>query len=453
MKKLFKLAFAAGMMLWLPASVMAQTEVKLEVLDNTPGNLLDNLLAKGLAFDNDGNATVTSLVIGGSLDATDWETIGQCALLTKLDLGKVNCERIPKNTLAKNVNIESLVLPSNIKILDPLFDQTVPASDKVNPPYTSKDYFYPQCEPKNKIKNIELPNGITSVMGAAFLGWASLEKVEIPESVTFDFGYWGTFYGCASLTEIKFPDAWRLKQTEFRQGFICNCDKLTDIAEFPNVVTIANHNFEGCAIHPEIVFERFPKMEKVSGPLFANLTCEVKKLEVPERIIEIGLNSFAMLKGLEELKLHNNGKIFTGSYGSGQCHFAPFFRSEENLKKLIITGPAYDLVNYTDTKNNWTGLVSFITGRQNYIVEGLSTRLPEDCYLYVDDDKVDDWKATSWNEYMNGRIRGIGEMPSGIENVVVEHPADNTIYDLMGRKVTNPSTGIYIQNGKKIFIR
>lgn len=111
MKKLFKLAFAAGMMLWLPASVMAQTEVKLEVLDNTPGNLLDNLLAKGLAFDNDGNATVTSLVIGGSLDATDWETIGQCALLTKLDLGKVNCERIPKNTLAKNVNIESLVFP------------------------------------------------------------------------------------------------------------------------------------------------------------------------------------------------------------------------------------------------------------------------------------------------------------------------------------------------------
>lgn len=453
MKKLFKLAFAAGMMLWLPASAMAQTEVKLEVLDNTPGTLLDNLLAKGLDFDNDGNCTVTHLVLGGQLDATDWALAESCPHLVSLDLRKVNCERIPKNVLSKNVNVENIYLPENLKILDPLFDQTVPAADQVNPPYTSKDYLFPQCEPKNKIKSIELPNGITSIMGSAFLGWASLEKIAIPESVTFDMGYWGTFYGCSSLTEIKFPETWRKNLKEFKQGFICNCENLTDIAEFPNVETVANHNFEGCGISPQVVFERFPKMTKVPGPMFANLACEVKTLEVPERIIELGLNSFAFMKGLEELKLHNNGKIFTGSYGTGQCHFAPFFRSEQNLKRLVITGPAYDLVNYTDTKNNWTGLVSFITGRQNYIVEEISTRLPEDCYLYVDDDKVADWKATNWNEYMNGRIRPISEMgASGIENVTVEQPEDDTVYDLMGRKVANPKSGIYIKSGKKIYI-
>ena len=40
---------------------------------------------------------------------------------------------------------------------------------------------------------------------------------------------------------------------------------------------------------------------------------------------------------------------------------------------------------------------------------------------------------------------------TGIETVKAnEQNGDNTIYDLMGRKVTNPGRGIYIQNGKKV---
>lgn len=451
MKKLTKLALAA-IMAWLPASAMAQTEVRLEVLDNTPGMLLDNLLTKGLGFDADGNCTVTHLVIGGKLDADDWALAESCPNLVSLDLSKVDCERIPKNVLAKNVNLEELVLPANIKILDALFDPNVPKADLVNPPYTSKDYLFPQCEPKNKIKNIELPYGITSIMGSAFLGWASLEKIEIPESVTFDMGYWGTFYGCSALTEIKFPEGWRKNLKEFKQGFICNCENLTDIAEFPNVVTVNNHNFEGCGINPNVVFERFPKMTKVPGPMFAKLTCEVKELEIPERIVELGLNSFSFMNGLEKLTLHNNGKIFSANaYGTGACHFPPFFLSDGQLKELIITGPAYELTVY---EKGFTApdMVSFIHGRQNHVVEGLATRLPEDCYLYVDDDKVADWKATNWNDYMSGRIRPISELNTGIEGVTVEQPKDDTIYDLMGRKVTNPSAGIYIRGGKKVYI-
>lgn len=45
-------------------------------------------------------------------------------------------------------------------------------------------------------------------------------------------------------------------------------------------------------------------------------------------------------------------------------------------------------------------------------------------------------------------------LPSGIENVAADTlPADNTIYDLYGRRVTDPTPGIYIVNGKKTVIR
>ena len=42
---------------------------------------------------------------------------------------------------------------------------------------------------------------------------------------------------------------------------------------------------------------------------------------------------------------------------------------------------------------------------------------------------------------------------SGIDTIIQEQYHDDTIYDLMGHKVVNPSPGIYIQNRKKIIIR
>ena len=41
-------------------------------------------------------------------------------------------------------------------------------------------------------------------------------------------------------------------------------------------------------------------------------------------------------------------------------------------------------------------------------------------------------------------------IPTAITTIGNEAQGDNTIYDLMGRKVVNPTHGIYIQNGKKV---
>lgn len=45
-------------------------------------------------------------------------------------------------------------------------------------------------------------------------------------------------------------------------------------------------------------------------------------------------------------------------------------------------------------------------------------------------------------------------IPTGVSEInASQEQTDDTIYDLMGRKVTNPSNGIYIKKGKKIVIR
>ena len=45
------------------------------------------------------------------------------------------------------------------------------------------------------------------------------------------------------------------------------------------------------------------------------------------------------------------------------------------------------------------------------------------------------------------------ETYAGIKDVEVAKKNNNVIYDLMGRKVSQPSKGLYIVNGKKYFIK
>lgn len=66
----------------------------------------------------------------------------------------------------------------------------------------------------------------------------------------------------------------------------------------------------------------------------------------------------------------------------------------------------------------------------------------------------DAYAATNgWSEFTN-----IVEMEfTGIDEVVDEVKGENSkvkdVYDLSGRKVTNPTKGIYIVNGKKVLLK
>lgn len=42
---------------------------------------------------------------------------------------------------------------------------------------------------------------------------------------------------------------------------------------------------------------------------------------------------------------------------------------------------------------------------------------------------------------------------TGIDNVKVETSKDNIVYDLQGRRVSQPAKGIYIVNGKKVLVK
>lgn len=70
--------------------------------------------------------------------------------------------------------------------------------------------------------------------------------------------------------------------------------------------------------------------------------------------------------------------------------------------------------------------------------------------LGVKDEEMSDSEVTIYNTIAGPSVTAtFTNDPTGIKNVETKK-ADNAYYDLMGRKVVNPSNGIYIQNGKKV---
>ena len=54
------------------------------------------------------------------------------------------------------------------------------------------------------------------------------------------------------------------------------------------------------------------------------------------------------------------------------------------------------------------------------------------------------------DEYVTGLEDNIS---SGVTEIITSHPQENIYYDLYGRRVTLPTRGLYIINGKKAMIK
>lgn len=98
------------------------------------------------------------------------------------------------------------------------------------------------------LTSITIPNSVTSIGRQAFEGCSSLISVTIPNSVT-EIGS-GAFEGCASLTSITIPNA----VTRIADGMFQGCSSLISIT-IPNSITkVGAWAFEGCSSLTSIIF-------------------------------------------------------------------------------------------------------------------------------------------------------------------------------------------------------
>lgn len=250
---------------------------------------------------------LTSVIIGDSVktirEMAFWEcerlyyvsigksvtSIGSMAFITcpvkKLDWNARHCESLGDiNTrILEVINIGEGVeyLPHGFAYEAKIKELTIP-----NSVTTISSFAFYDCA---KLKDLNMGNGVTYIGQNAFHGCTSLVTVELPNSIkTIEND---AFAACSNLNRINIPDG----ITEIAAGVFEFCDKLESV-NIPNAVTkIGTYAFWNCKSLTDIKLgSGVTEIGKWSFSACSSLT----KIEIPSQVTTIDLFAFYQCKNL-----------------------------------------------------------------------------------------------------------------------------------------------------------
>ena len=273
------------------------------------------------------------------------------------------------------------------------------------------------------ITSVTIPNSVTSVGDDAFTGCTNVEKLSLDcaevgdwfsgisalKEVTIGSGVTSVvasaFYGCTGLEKVCINDlvAW------------CGIDFGSADA---NPLYYAGNLYLNGKLLTDIPIPA--EVEKVKDYAFYNCN-GVTNIDIVDKIKSIGNSAFYGCSDLETIYISNTIESI-GNYAFAECN--NILDIKIGSKKAIA---ASENIFSSDAYNNACLYVP--TGRQ---------------FAYE--------KATPWNNFYIVEIdfTGIDEV---LDEVKGEDGKVKTIYDLRGRAVENQTNGIYIIDGKKVFVK
>ena len=163
--------------------------------------------------------------------------------------------------------------------------------------YTTNDvigvYMFNQCA---NLKEIVLPDGVTSIGDYAFSHCDALTAIDIPDNViSIDYA----FSHCDALTMVTIGDG----VTSIGSGAFYDCDALTTVTVGDGVTSIGSQAFESCNDLTSVYIKDLSAWCRItfgtssSNPLFYGAKLyldnkEVTELMIPEDITEIKYSAF-----------------------------------------------------------------------------------------------------------------------------------------------------------------
>lgn len=180
---------------------------------------------------------------------------------------------------------------------------------------------------------------------AVFRECASLQSIEIPESVTYIGTY--AFYGCKSLKTVTLNEGLRI----IKEDAFAYCTSLKEITMPQSVTSIGGSAFYECNSLKKVVLTENTSV--IDDSTFRNCTA-LTDITIPEGVTRIGHNTFDGCSNLREItlpasltKIDNNAFENCSSLGSvtilaevppqipTSSWFAPFYGNSNNRKFYV----------------------------------------------------------------------------------------------------------------------
>ncbi len=246
------------------------------------------------------------------------------------------------------------------------------------------------------VSSVTIPEGLESIGQSAFQG-TKLEEVVLPHS-------------CVNMSgDSQFALNYLLKKlhisnglTEIPAWFADNCLELKDVSIPTSVKSIKHDAF--------------------------NLCEKIEELDLPEGLESIATGAFTSCRGLKKV-------VFPSTLSNLASMSCDDWQSITEIYSKSIVPPTCDVTAETTPFGKYT--------RESKI----------DTPLYVPVGSAEVYKtARGWENFVNIIELDSDKFPSGIEDITVDgiDEGDEAIYDLSGRRVSNPAAGqIYIKGNRK----
>ncbi len=266
---------------------------------------------------------------------------------------------------------------------------------------------------------------VTSIGEWAFANCTGLTSIEIPSSVT-SIGY-HAFVNCWNLTSIEIPSS----VTSIGEQAFTDCNGLTSIVVDEGNTTYDSRNNCNAII------------ETASNTLIFGF----KNTIIPEGVTSIGNNAFRWCYNLTSIEIPSSvtsigQSAFIGCYGL----------TSVEIPSSVTSIGEWAFANCL----NLTSVVSCIAAEDLFAINtGTFLEIVNHCILYVPAGAKSTYESTSgWSDFTNiVEMSSDGSNATAIESVENEQQGEAVYYDLSGRRVENPAKGIYIVNGKKVYIK
>ena len=223
--------------------------------------------------------SLTSVEIGDSVISIGQSAFRGCTSLTSVEIGD-SVTSIRGSAFSGCTSLENVYYNGTIddwcKISFSSYDS--------NPMYYAEHiYMLNDNNEYYEVKEIVIPEAVTSIGNYQFSGFDNLTNIEIGDSVTSIESY--AFSGCTSLTSVVIGDS----VTSIRGSAFSGCTSLTSI-EIPNSVTsIGTDAFRGCTKLKTIIIPN--TVISIGTSAFYNCT-SLTSIEIPNSVTSIGERAF-----------------------------------------------------------------------------------------------------------------------------------------------------------------